>query len=229
MIHWISKGRVCYEKDYDGTPLTSTEYVQVGELAFNDRFVNSSLASQSITEIGVIKIENEFGQDVTSQYKIDSSFGQLKINRIKIKLSSNDLNKVYNGKPFDTNEFSYKQEGKLLPGDKLIVTFDDAEKAVLSERQIDACLDVANAFQYKILDSKNVDVTDRYYDVSTEFGSINISRRPLDISYTNVKFYDRIKLSETYPIDDPANPIYTEITNDKSVSYSSLPCSPDFP
>ncbi|MCQ2087353.1 MAG: hypothetical protein MJZ37_04695, partial [Bacilli bacterium] len=206
-------------RDYDGTPLKNDNYTLVGELAYEDRFSEESFVSPSITDIGQIsnereiKILNKDDVDVTSQYSITKNFNSLIVNKIQIKLTSESIDKVYNGEPFEASEFAYDRVGKLLPGDELIVEFDDLKKPEKSSRQIDACKNVDNSFTYKIINSKGVDVTDDYYDVTAVYGKMNISKRPLDISYTNVKVYDRLTLKDTYPIDDPTQPIYKIVNN----------------
>ncbi len=97
-------------KIYDGTPLTNTTYLINGSLA-TGHHVESVIFTGSQTNLGVSKntatviIHDENGNNVTSLYSVDYTYGDLTVTPRSITIESADATKVFDGTPLTSDSY----------------------------------------------------------------------------------------------------------------------------
>lgn len=99
------------EKYYDGEPLTNENWdIIEGELLEGHTATVS--VTGTITDAGIednlytVKIKDFTNTDVTDMYNIIRKFGTLKVNKLKVTVTSKDAQKVYDGEPLTETRFS---------------------------------------------------------------------------------------------------------------------------
>ena len=145
-----------------------------------------------IGKVGDFKIVNKtigYLFNPNNCYYITRKYGSLEIKKIDLNVSSNSVDRVYNGLPLTS-----ETNGELhLNYDKSKILSNlghHVESSFIYENRFD-CLHSDNRFNFKILDSGNNDITDKYYNVSRSFGYLEITPKPLKIEVFNKqKIYD---------------------------------------
>lgn len=158
-------------KVYDGKPLTDKGYaITQGEIVDGQRIAVESFTSQ--TEVGTAA-NNLFlsvvdGQkDVTSNYAISYTYGNLKVTHREITISTNDGFKIYDGLPLVEKGYTITK-GELAKSQYAVI------ENVTS--QTDAGT-VENQLSFIIKDG-GADVTHNYV-IQYRYGSLVVSPRPI--------------------------------------------------
>lgn len=205
---------------YDGNEYTNDGWEHTsGNLYYDAEIVVDN--GITVSEIGTHNNEHRIrvmkgDVDYTANYDIRYNDNSIRIDKAPaITITTNSLNKVYDGKPFaigeraDTvnedsslliseGEFNATVTG-LLPIHHIEVEFTNSEqKNVISG--------ISNEINYHILDKDNNDVKDRYQNVIESKGTMAITVRPITFKAGDVNsIYDA-----TYQYNDNY-----EITNGK--------------
>ena len=186
---------------YDGTPLTKHDcYMTKGRLKDGHTLQIEYKGSQ--TDVGEsdnvveVRILDQLGADVTSDYNITYDFGTLKVNPRVITITSSDAEKVYDGKPLRDNTYTLTSEHKGL------VTGHTAN-VVISGEITNAGAVTNTVKSVKVYDDAGKDVTGNY-QIMTREGILQVDPIPVMItSASALKVYDGEPLSaETYQLSD---------------------------
>ena len=209
------------KKEYDGSPLTNENYYISNDtsLASGDEI---SFTPTSITEIGSVNINNNVtimhgDKNRTKFYSVVwDAPGTLTIVKRKLTISTNDINRPYNGHILSdsTNNsddrLEYTQTGLLTELGHQIKDVAFASQGAF--RPIQASPNAINS--YAIVDEHGNDVKD-YYEVNIQEGTINITAVPLTITYERKeRLYDFT--------DDPleAGITYEGLLEDDKIEYT---------
>ena len=106
------------------------------------------------------RIEDEFGNDVTTNYSADAHYGKLTITKRKLTITTNSMVKVYNGLPLIG---TYTYDG-LIDGHEIVATQTKKTKVGIYEN---------NVVVTKIYNEDGNNVL-KYYDVEYVYGTISI-------------------------------------------------------
>ena len=170
---------------YDGTAHSMTDGVYLDEiLPDGHSWVIDHATIAEIKDVGTddnviaIRITNEQGTDVTSQFTIEYTYGKLTVTKRPIKVTSNNAHDpiVYDGTPKSYNGWETIVEGdflNLVDGHAMTVTTDGLRTDVGHE--------VNNITAVVIQDATGADVTANY-DPETVQGEIWIRQRPITIA-----------------------------------------------
>ena len=163
-------------KTYDGTPLTSTKINDSNSrLADGDSI--KTISTSELTEVGKIEnkpifiIVNKKGEDVTNNYEIIQSYGELKVNPILLTIKTEDKKKLYDGKALICENFSITQ-GELLNGHSI---------SVKKSASIITVGKTENSLEFSIYDSKGNDVS-RFYSITQKKGVLEVTGKTIVIS-----------------------------------------------
>ena len=144
-------------KVYDGTPLTNGTWELVGgEIAEGHTLVVNVIGS--IINVGVVENEisynvyDENGEDITSTYHINESYGTLEVTPITITIKTGSASKTYDKTPLTCHEHTV-EAGELLEGHYLELQYSNSLTDVG---------EVYNTFLYQVFDSEGNDVTGNY-------------------------------------------------------------------
>ena len=189
-------------RHYNRSPLTCREYVLTGEysLVEGHTLILPENGYKSQTEVGSTK--NTFpennGQnyrvingetDVTANYAITidhENCGNLEVTRIPLTIVSDSYEKVYDGTPLNHSVYQTTPLNAVLDGHQLEVIFTGTQTDVGTS---------ANKFTYRVMNG-SVEVTDTYYDIQTDFGTLEVTARPITITTSTAsKTYDGTPLS----------------------------------
>lgn len=172
-------------KVYDGTPLVASEYKIEGELAEGHKEVvtfTDSLTDASERESGAeVRIVDEDGYDVTSEYSVKVNKGILRVTRQSLSVAIGDKEVVYSGERIVFDDYIL-QKGLLAKGHKI-----GAESAVgvIKPGVVDG-----NSLTPAVYDAFGNDVTGNY-DISFAMGTVKVVPRPLVVRAKSVsKVYD---------------------------------------
>ena len=191
--------------EYNGDAYSCDNFTYTGELLYGAQIVFDP--SEKYSEVGVhknthgIRIKTEDGKDYTENYDITVNENSIEITKAPgISIESNSLSKVYDGKKFSPDEFTYEVSGGLLSNiHEVVVTFTNTDS-------IDALKadNLRNTFTYQILDKKtHEDVSDCYQSVSVSYGTINIYKRNITVqskNLVNVPFDNTAKYNTDFEI-----------------------------
>ena len=123
-----------------------------------------------------VKVDDENGNNVTSNYDISYDYGTLKIEKRRITVRTGDYYAIYDGNDHRCIQYSISPEGALMPDQFVHVN----ESTILT----DAGKQINKFYDFKIIDSRfdedRSDVTDNY-DVKWEHGIIEIAKRPISV------------------------------------------------
>ena len=167
-------------KVYDGTPLTNdgTELL-LGTLAEGESLVivmtGSQTAAGSSRNTFSVAVYTEGGQDVTPNYAITASYGELTVIPLHIVISTASAIKEYDGSPLYVPEYRIESAQKLLEGHSIteIVMLTSITNAYDSP--------AANTIaSFRISDESDLDVTPNY-DIQFEYGTLVILPREITI------------------------------------------------
>lgn len=162
-------------KEYDGTPLTSSEIKVTG-----DGFVDGEGASYTFTgsQLDVGSSKNTFDYELNDNtkaknYEIAKEYGDLTVTAVstQIVITAASDSKVYDGQPLTNGNYTYT--GKLADGDKLEV------EVVGSQTDKGSSDNVVKS--YKVT-RNGVDVTNNYTFGASQKGTLTVTPRPVTLT-----------------------------------------------
>lgn len=173
------------EKVYDGLPLTAQNYSVVsGDLpqghdisvAYTGTITNAGTAQNTITA----RIRNSKNVDVTGNFNLVCTAGQLQVKQLAITFKSSDAEKEYDGSPL-TNNAAAVATGELCRGH--VVDYEFTGSTINAGT-------ANNTFTAVISNDKGENVTANY-DVKYVFGTLSVSRHAITVATDdNSKVYD---------------------------------------
>lgn len=200
------------EKIYDGTELTTKNNTTVSihtPLPEGDKVDIEH--NTSGVELGTYAVQDEVsiksGQyDRTNFYNISFSVSEIKIKKRPITITTNVVNRQYNGMRLSSssslseNLLSYSLSTPVLDGHEFVYegfTFEGSFKPVNNA--------LNSLKSYKVVEKDNPDNdVSKYYEFTENYGSVTISHRPLEITYTSIsEIFDYQTLEGGY-IHDPS-------------------------
>ena len=162
-------------KEYDGTPLTSSEIKVTG-----DGFVDGEGASYTFTgsQTNNGSSKNTFDYRLNDNtkaknYEITKEYGDLTVTAVstQIVITANSDSKVYDGQPLTNGNYTYT--GKLAEGDMLEV------EVVGSQTDKGSSDNVVKS--YKVT-RDGVDVTNNYTFGASQKGTLTVTPRPVTLT-----------------------------------------------
>ena len=178
-------------KEYDGTPLTSSEIKVSG-----DGFVDGEGASYTFTgsQLDVGSSKNSFDYRLNDNtkaknYEITKEYGDLTVTAVstQIVITANSKTEVYSGQAVTDSNYTYT--GKLAEGDKLEV------EVVGSQTDKGSSDNVVKS--YKVT-RDGVDVTNNYTFGASQKGTLTVTPRPVTLtSGGGEKEYDGTPLTNS--------------------------------
>ncbi len=178
-------------KEYDGTPLTSSEIKVTG-----DGFVDGEGASYTFTgsQLDVGSSKNTFDYRLNDNtkaknYEITKEYGDLTVTAVstQIVITANSKTEVYSGQAVTDSNYTYT--GKLAEGDKLEV------EVVGSQTDKGSSDNVVKS--YKVT-RDGVDVTNNYTFGASQKGTLTVTPRPVTLtSGGGEKKYDGTPLTNS--------------------------------
>ena len=139
---------------------------------------NAILPGDYYVKINTYKVSNE-SEEVTCNYEVSTSKHYFSIVKRDIIIKTDSKSKTYDGTPLtcETYGVSDKTIYGLLDGDKLVNnSIGDYQSITYYEEN-----GVENTMNIRIYDSLDNDVTDVFYNVSYDFGTLSIVKRNLVI------------------------------------------------
>ena len=184
-----------YDKGYDGFSLANSSFRISDETPLNtgDKFQYKEYKEILIPgALDITKdyeiVRNEEGKtlDRTNFYNVTFNTPNLTINKLNLEVSTNSINTTYNGEKF-SSDINTATEGRLLTY-SLSANLNPKHEFVLesfaSEGLYKPIENATNQIEYYIKDKKTgEDITEVYYNITENFGTLNIDRQPLEISY----------------------------------------------
>ena len=162
-------------KEYDGTPLTSSEIKVTG-----DGFVDGEGASYTFTgsQTNNGSSKNTFDYELNANtkaknYEITKEYGDLTVTAVstQIVITANSKTEVYSGQAVTDSNYTYT--GKLAEGDKLEV------EVVGSQTDKGSSDNVVKS--YKVT-RNGVDVTNNYTFGASQKGTLTVTPRPVTLT-----------------------------------------------
>lgn len=178
--------------DYGSTELQSTVAYRAEGLAKGDyvaeimyTFTEQADKSYEVS-LNSLRIENEAGENVTSNYTVTSKNGVLALQKREIAVTVNNAEKTYDGLPWNRGKATITN-GTLLNGDTLHTTFDK----VFVDAGTYALRPVCT-----VTDRNGKDVT-AYYHIQINEGQLNIEPIPITVRTESAqKVFDGEPLTE---------------------------------
>lgn len=185
-------------KEYDGTPLTTSEFSQKGliasdkiSLTTNGSQLKPGSSSNTVVEESVVIINQniENGVNVTESYDIEFKPGTLTVtnndkNSRKITITAGNASKVYNGTPL--TQATFRIEGSTVGNDTInrgnIKTIGSITTVGKEENVVDpSTVQIMNG---------NVNVTEAY-TIEYKPGTLEVTKRPITFTgATDTHVYD---------------------------------------
>lgn len=179
-------------KIYDATPLDSKTF-EASILCYGDEFNLNFIASQinagEIDNVAEYKILSKDGVDVTSNYKVDTTWGKLKVDKRAVTFKADDVSEVYDGN-------SHKSESASITGGELVVGHFAGDFVISGEMVDVGATTSATLLDMKIFEAGvdgDDDVTANY-QISYQTGEINILQRTVKVNSVKSKVYDHTPL-----------------------------------
>ena len=157
------------EKEYDGTPLTNSNYVIEGTPVSNHFIIVNVFGSQ--TEIGSsnndfsYQILDENGVDVSYGYDVTTKPGILQVHKIKVYIITSSAQKIYDGEPLTCHEYTVENLPEQYKEDLDVIGTITEVGFVYNEAVLNGIIDI-NTNQY-------VDELP-YHEIVLEFGSLQV-------------------------------------------------------
>lgn len=216
---------------YDGNDYANDEWEHTsGNLFYDAQIVVDG--GLTVSEIGTYNNEHRVRVmkddiDYSANYDIKVNDNSIRIDKAPaIRITTNSLEKVYDGKPFEIGdrvdtvdgtalvisegEFNATVTG-LLPIHHIEVEFTTADAK-------SATSGINNEISYRILDKDNNDVADLYENVIVTKGTLEIARRPITFKAQDLdSIYDATyQFNDQYDITDGslADDEYEELQDD---------------
>lgn len=168
-----------------------SDYIESGDLVFGDYLsYNHNIPTikdpmdERVNDLNFeIKNQNFASFDQNDCYDITYKYGTLKINKIDVSFSTNDIAITYDGEELSasTMDVTHKltmniDSGYLLSSHKLVYEFDN-------EGEYEVTSSYNTLDNWDIVDKDNRSVKDLYYNYQiNSIGQISINKRPLTIS-----------------------------------------------
>jgi transglutaminase-like putative cysteine protease/uncharacterized protein YnzC (UPF0291/DUF896 family) len=173
------------EKDFDGTPLTSSDWsLYRGTLSTGHSL--QVVMDASIIYPGVIQntagvtVVDQKGEDATRFYEIEYLFGELRIHAPGIVIWTESLEKVFDGEPLESSRWEFLS-GRLQEGHRIEAKMNST---------ITYPGEIPNEIGVTILDENDEDVTNHYW-IEFVLGSLTVHKIPLVIKTGSAtKVYD---------------------------------------
>ena len=178
------------EKEYDGTKLTQLNFKVISTKQLVDNQVAEVVTNSSIIDVGEIDNELSFkvkqgNEDVTNNYKINVTFGTLKVTKRSITITSSSKERQYNAEEFYCHEYEVTA-GSLAENQRIENTYNNSIINVGT---------IKNSFETIIKDENNIDVTANY-NITKVDGILTVSKRIVDIQVaSDEKVYDGTPLT----------------------------------
>ncbi len=173
-------------KVYDGTPLTSEEYVissgtLVAEHSASLEFTGSQTNVGKSDNVINASIVDSNKNDVSSNYSITTKLGTLEVTKRPITLTSKSYECVYDGLGHSYEDFDVTS-GSLVEGHIFSEVFD---------AEITNVGTLENKFSVSITAADGTDATDNY-DITYEYGTLKINPRVIKLEASSLKdiYYD---------------------------------------
>ena len=184
-------------KDYDTLPLTDSNYeVKEGEIIPGHVLEVDVYGSQ--TDVGTghnefdVSIVDEYGTDVSYNYKVEKEYGNLVVGQQGVTISSADDDKVYDGTPLTNPGYTVTFDDPSLEGK---ITYDVKVTGSVVEGSGENTIS-----EYFFYDSEGRDITD-FFDVKRDPGELIVFPEDMvkeTLKFTaksEQKFYDGIELT----------------------------------
>ena len=152
------------EKVYDGLPLSSQSWMLTDGILLSNHRIEYTM-TQSITTPGSITndvgitIVDENNQIVTDRYDIDFILGELTVHKREIFISTESLEKVYDGQPLSSEQWRLTR-GVLIESHRMDVVMNSSITNPGS---------IINDVGITIFNDKNLIVTP-YYEIVYDYG-----------------------------------------------------------
>ncbi len=211
--------KVDINKNYEGTiiggELTSDElFVSSGQLVSGHRLVGEVEAAEYLKPLAQrvfnYRILDDSDQDVTSYYRVTVDSSSIAFTKAQLSLSAKSESKVYDGKPI----IASAEISGLLSDDHVSFAYSSGTPAVSSD--VPPSLTDVGSLSYRLTDIAvtNDDGSDRtpYYEISSEPGLLEVTRRPLTIELDGIRTYAGGD-STLNPLSTPAEYTLTEGTS----------------
>ena len=201
------------EKEYDGTPLTSSE-ASISGLVNNE--TATVVTTGSITDVGTA--DNTYtinwGTAKADNYTLTANVGTLKIigSQTGITFKAPSDSKTYDGTPLEAGAVT-------VTGLPRGYTF----AATASGSQTDAGSSETTVTSYKILDRDGKDVTASFTNIKTENGTLTVNRAVVTITTDSItKGYDGTPLNGTVSITGLADADKEKVTVTATASITDV-------
>ncbi len=171
------------EKIYDGTPLTSSDFTVLaayplveghtmtlegeGQVVFGTK--------QNPYRKGSACIRDKDGFDVTANYEVIVSEGNLTVNPRPITVTTASDAKIYDGTPLRLDGWEIT-DGSLLDGHELRLFFP--KHMFIDAGSYDNYPNTSNT---RVLDTATGEDVTRYYDISYDAGTLTVNPRPITV------------------------------------------------
>ena len=170
-------------KTYDGTPLTSSEWVYTSgsEWIYEDVNYLSLIMNGTITTAGMVSNGVEAytliidGKDYAPNYDITFVSGTLTVDKRVIHIQVSDATKVYDGSPLKSTKYEVMSDTKVISTDILTILTDGSMTNVLDTTVINTMVG------YIVKNKDGKDVTSSY-DVTADSGYLSVTAKPISIS-----------------------------------------------
>ena len=180
------------QKVYDGEPLSSEEWSVVSVNGFAEGHTPHIYSSPEITKVGkisnngVVKILDEDGMDVTSQYSLTIEPGTLEVKPRPITITTDSSSKVYDGIAL-TDDGWHLSYGELCTDHQLNV---NCTSQLIEVGQTDNKATVA------VYDSLGANMTDQY-QITVDTGTLSVMSQTIYIATGSAeKIYDGTPIQE---------------------------------
>ncbi|MDO4471801.1 MAG: Ig-like domain-containing protein [Bacillota bacterium] len=169
-------------KIYDGSALTADYKYTQGILVKGD--VLTATVSGSQTDVGTtdsivesVKIMRG-DKDVTSNYRVETTPGKLRVNPRSITVTSASATKQFDGTPLTANSFVIGGDG-MADGESLVVLFGDGQTAIGTKENDFQILGVTETSNLKAASQLEAEDVSRpeldNYDITTVFGTLTVT------------------------------------------------------
>lgn len=175
------------EKIWDGTPLIQHKVYLINGRVYGDNTWEAYEFNEP-TRVGTyqntyqVRITDSEGQDVSDNYEIELTFGQLTIRQGYLVIASGSEIKEYDGEDL-VNTDCHIEEGGIAEGHNLQM------QAVGRVQEVGFC---KNTIQVSITDQDGMDVTE-LYDITLNTGLLTVIPRRLTVQTMDVTrpYYDK--------------------------------------
>lgn len=159
------------EIEYGALPPVTAELVDEGSTISCSAFDYIGLGEETVRvcpRAEGVKIHNKDGEDITSCYTVKGEITNLKFTARLVVLSIPDVEHVYDGQIFTSEEYVV-EEGSFLPTDTVVGTFTGSVETAGEQ--------VNNEATFKVYRG-DADVT-LYYKIVCGYGKLSVVKRPL--------------------------------------------------